>query len=311
MKPAMKVAMKPAGIVLAVALVAALPAQAQSTCTSAGTVHFAGSDGDWFDPANWSGGCVPDADDDVVLDADDDVLIDPARGPMPVVIRDLVVRDRARLETLPGTHLVTRDELIFDEGEVVHRSSASEGDTLIVGAPSEPVAGWGYAKSTVQLNPTPKSKRDVILKTSATLQMGLGGLAPASIVTTSAGTVVNSGPGHYATLTGDLVVLGGEPDSPAQARRRGPGLLLALHYGFEPADGDSFQIVTANRRRVDRFRGLPEGALVGCTEDNVGLYITYAGGDGNDVVLTAADTSRQACLLPAVQKVREAAARAE
>ena len=151
----------------------------------------------------------------------------------------------------------------------------------------------------------------MILKTSATLEFGLGGLAPASIVTTSAGTVVNAGAGHYATLTADLVVLSGNPGAPGPARWLPPGLLLALHYGFAPADGDSFQIVTVNRRLVDQFRGLPEGALVGCTVDDVGLYITYAGGDGNDVVLTAADTSRWACLRPHVQRVREAAARAE
>ena len=300
--------MKLARIVSALVLtfLVTVSVHAQSTCTSAGSAHFTGSDRDWFNPANWSSGCVPDGDDDVVLDGFDDVVIDPDLGPMPVQIRDLIVRDAARLETLPGSHLLTRDELVNDNGEVVHRSSASEGNTLIVGAPSEPVAGWGYASSTVQLNPTPKSHRDVILKTSATLEFGLGGLAPASIVMTSAGTVVNAGADHYATLTADLVVLGGDPGVPGQAQRLGPGLLLALHYGFEPADGDSFQIVTVNRRLVDQFRGLPEGALVGCTVDLVGFYITYAGGDGNDVVLIAANTSRKACKRPEVQKVRVA-----
>jgi hypothetical protein len=306
----MKLAGTVSAFALALALIIALPVHAQTPCSAAGTVHFTGTDGDWFNPANWSSGCVPDVDDDVVLDDFDSVMIDPDLGPMPVQVRDLIVRDAARLETLPGSHLITRDELVNDNGEVVHRSSASEGELLIIGAPSEPVAGWGYATSTVRLNPTPKSRRDVILKTSATVEFGLGGLAPASIVTTSTGTVVNAGAGHYATLTADLVVLSGNPGAPAQARRLGPGLLLALHYGFEPIDGDSFQIVTVNRRLVDQFRDLPEGALVGCTVDDVGIYITYAGGNGNDVVLIAADTSRRACQLPDVQRVR-AAARAE
>jgi len=87
-------------------------------------------------------------------------------------------------------------------------------------------------------------------------------------------------------------------------------LSLSLYYGFRPRAGDSFQIITANRLLVGTFPGMPEGALVGCTDDNVGFYISYVGGDGNDVVLSARDTRPLTCLLlPAVQKVREAASR--
>ncbi|MGH8477275.1 MAG: hypothetical protein ACRERV_07385 [Methylococcales bacterium] len=54
--------------------------------------------------------------------------------------------------------------------------------------------------------------------------------------------------------------------------------------------------------------GFPEGSLVGWTDDNVGFYISYMGGDGNDVVLSARDPRPPSCLLlPAIQKVREAA----
>ncbi|MGJ0430171.1 hypothetical protein [Methylobacter sp.] len=301
--------MKLAKILSAIALILSLPVQAESTST--GAVLFNGTDGNWFNPANWSAGRVPGAEDDVVLDADDNVVIDPALGRMPVQVRDLTVRGKARLETLPDTHLITRDEIVQDQGQLIHRSSASEGDTLIISATSDPAAGFGFAQSGTLLNPSTQSHRDVILKTRATLQFGLGGLEPASLTTGADGSVrVQNGAGHYATLTADLVVLNSSQDLTGRIGQLPPGLLLSLHYGFRPADGDSFQIITANRRLVDQFRGLPEGALAGCTDDNVGLYISYMGGDGNDVVLAAKDTSPEACLLlPAIQKVREAAAR--
>ena len=41
------------------------------------------------------------------------------------------------------------------------------------------------------------------------------------------------------------------------------------------------------------FTGLPEGSAVGAT----GLYITYVGGDGNDVVLTTVPEPTSAVLM--------------
>lgn len=293
----------------AIALALSIPVQAETT--GSGAVLFIGTDSNWFNPANWSSGRVPDTEDDVVLDADDNVVIDPSLGRMPVQIRDLTIRDKARLETLPDAHLITRDELVQGQGQLIHRSSASEGDTLIISAsPNNSALRHGHGG--LRLNPTPKSKRDVILKSSATVEFGLGGREPASLTTAADGSVrVQNGAGHYATLTADLVVLNSsQGDMRTRLDKLSPGLRLSLHYGFRPVDGDSFQIITSNRLLVDQFRGLPEGALVGCTDDNVGLYISYIGGDGNDVVLSAKDISPRACLLlPAVQQVREAAAR--
>lgn len=108
---------------------------------------------------------------------------------MPVQFRDLTIRGKALLETLPDTHLITRDEIVQDPGRLIHRSSASEGDTLIISASPDPAAGWGFGQNGTLLNPSTQSHRDVILKTSATLQFGLGGLKPASLTTGADGSV--------------------------------------------------------------------------------------------------------------------------
>jgi len=40
-------------------------------------------------------------------------------------------------------------------------------------------------------------------------------------------------------------------------------------------------------RRTDELTDLSEGAIAACHDTNVCLRISYRGGDGNDVVLTA------------------------
>lgn len=105
------------------------------------------------------------------------------------------------------------------------------------------------------------------------------------------------GPGHSSTMTADTMDIEGE-------------LKLSISYGVEPRPGDSFQIMTINGTRSGEFIGLPEGGYVGCTDQNVGMRISYVGGDGNDIVISAEQTEPGICmLLPAVQKVREAASR--
>jgi len=66
------------------------------------------------------------------------------------------------------------------------------------------------------------------------------------------------------------------------------GGILELDLGFTPTTGDSFTIVNVtNPKEIvsGNFQGLPEGALF--TVDNTEFQITYKGGDGNDVVVTA------------------------
>lgn len=248
-------------------MLAAMPAGAQSAGGSAPS-YFVGGDGNWFDPQNWSTGRVPDASTDVVIGGGAQVVIDPANGSASVAVRDLAVVDGASLTTLPGTIMEARSEYVANGGQVIRRGSGSEGGRMIV----DTLGG-------LVMNPSTQSKRELMLKSG--LSGGFGGTTPASIEHTSTGTVLHAGPGHYSTLSADTVVLGGQ-------------LALTLYYGFQPKAGDQFQLITANRL-VGQFEGLPEGALVGCTEQNVGFYITYQGGDGNDVVLTAEDTPASTC----------------
>ncbi|MDC0936664.1 hypothetical protein OAS39_10285, partial [Pirellulales bacterium] len=56
--------------------------------------------------------------------------------------------------------------------------------------------------------------------------------------------------------------------------------------GFVPAIGNDFELIDVAGTRAGEFAGLSEGALVG-NFGGTGLFITYSGGDGNDVSLFA------------------------
>lgn len=260
-------------------LALALPAAAQ---TGAGphVKVFSGSDGNWFNPNNWNEGRLPGPADTVVLDANDYVLIDPSQGPMPVEFGDLHMSGNAVLETRPGSVVRNQDSLIIESARTIFRGSVilGESETFRIEADSANAP-------TAIYNPITKDKRDIVINTKMTIEMGLGGREPASYSIDPTGApIVNTGYGHYVTLNADRVELGGAV------------LSLSLYYGFEPEPGDRFQIVNARRSLAGQFDGLPEGELLGCTSKDVGLRISYRGGDGNDVVLTAERGDVIACL---------------
>jgi hypothetical protein len=275
-------------------------AQAQTPPhTSSSSTAYIGRDGNWFNPSNWSTGRVPGAQDDVVLDAGDTVLIDPAQGTAAVHIRDLLVGRGATLETRPGTLLQLRDETIEAGAQVNYRGSAVSGDTLVVGGSSSGTAGCaGQASIGSQwcglvLNPTPKSKRIIVLQSSVLLEIGLGGLNPAAMRSSRNGQIaVAAGPGHYATLSANSLSIDGQ-------------LWLNLHYGFQPLPGERYTVLRGGRSSQGQFIGLGEGALAACTANGVGLYVSYRGGDGNDVELRAALPTRQDCAHAAVQPLQQ------
>ncbi len=62
-------------------------------------------------------------------------------------------------------------------------------------------------------------------------------------------------------------------------------LTVNLVSGLQLEPNMQFAIVFVGESASGTFDGLPEGALVG-TYNGVDLFITYAGGDGNDIVLT-------------------------
>ncbi|NBC10463.1 MAG: PEP-CTERM sorting domain-containing protein, partial [Planctomycetes bacterium] len=63
------------------------------------------------------------------------------------------------------------------------------------------------------------------------------------------------------------------------------GLDVHLLDGFSPGVGDSFLVLTGGET-TGTFAGLGEGEVV-TSMNGVDLRITYAGGDGNDIALTA------------------------
>ena len=234
------------------ALFAAAPA-------SALTARFTGAGDDWFDPANWSTGAVPDASTDVVIAGGANVVLDPARGTRTVTVQDLMILDESSLTTRAGTVITTRDEFLGGTARLVHESTESYGRDFTAGTRSLRCFGC-----TIKFNPTPKSRRNVLLQSSFTSSFGLGGA-----LASGPGRV---GAGYYATLTAEDIAIAGR-------------LLLPLYYGFTPTAGDSYQIIAATTARGE-FRARPEGATA-AHYGNVDLRISYRGGDGNDVVLNA------------------------
>ena len=63
-------------------------------------------------------------------------------------------------------------------------------------------------------------------------------------------------------------------------------LVVELLDEFTPSIGDQFEILDVDGTLSGQFTGLSEGSLVD-TIDTVDLFISYLGGDGNDVVLFA------------------------
>ena len=262
-------------------------------------------DTNWFNPANWTPYGVPGPQDTVILDGRDRVVIDPSKndtGDSKVTFGDLVISSVAVLETLPGSIVENGGTVLLDQGQLIHRGSGAVGDSVIAGGSSDPAAGAPSVSEIVVtkviLNPSTQSKRTYVLKGSATLDMGIGGTEPATLTKAGAGELrLSAGTGHYATLNVDTLVIEGE-------------LRLSTYYGFSPRPGQTFHLINVNGARSGEFIGVPEGGYVGCTEDNVGLRMNYHGGDGNDLVIAAEATDPATCLLlPAIQKVREAAAR--
>ncbi len=249
-----------------------------TTATIAAPAHAAvltyiGAGTNWFSASNWDLGYVPGPSDDVIINAGHIVVISPASGPSTVAFRDITITNGALLETLAGIQLTTRNETLTNGGQLIHRATraldVTGGGTLTVLPPG--LTG-GTGPSSPLLNPTPKTKRDILLKSSVTF--GLGGTLAASNTSTTA-----FGAGHYATITTDNATLEGSLD-------------LALFYGFVPSLGQTFQIITVGSTRVGTFTGLGEGAFVRRL-GNVGMYISYVGGDGNDVVLTTGPLPRR------------------
>jgi hypothetical protein len=221
---------------------------------------FTGTNGDWFDSANWSPAGPPDSATDASIAPGTRALIDPALGPSAPTVRDLALAPGSSLTTLPGTEFSFR-KITLDGATLIARSSEFSGDEIEIPATA--------AASTIWFNPSTNDTRTIKINANNpakhTLGFGLAGTTPAS--------AANTGAGHYARINVEDAILGDR-------------LAIQLFQGFTPAPGDSFLIINATDTLTGTFDGLPEGAIV-ARYGSTDLVISYQGGDGNDVVLTA------------------------
>ena len=85
----------------------------------------------------------------------------------------------------------------------------------------------------------------------------------------------------FIEITGDLIINGGNLD-------------VSLIDGFELDLNQQFDIVKVDGELTGTYEGLEEGAIVGSFDSVYGqipmnLFITYEGGDGNDIALYTSD----------------------
>ena len=131
-------------------------------------------------------------------------------------------------------------------------------------------------------------------------------------MTLTSGSTSTLSPGSPVTATADLAtgnltlnsrhhvpvqVNGTTPDTRSRpgdrhrqrrsGRRR--GALPVRHHARAPASRSRSSTTTGRRQHDGFFTGRPEGSSVGMF-NGVELFITYNGGDGNDVVLTTTPT---------------------
>ncbi|MFK8013558.1 MAG: hypothetical protein AB8B80_16085 [Marinicellaceae bacterium] len=241
---------------------------------------FVGNDGNWFNPNNWldnntgmPANRLPSADDNIVIAGDMDVLIDPVDN-QPIVIRNMIIDDDRTLNIAQDSEFEFQ-QLHIKNGLLETHSSIIRGSHLQM--ESSPTSsnnanskanrpgGWGCSHCGIVLG-NPSLLEIDVQNYDGILAVGLGGNIQAQDN--------KVGAGYYASFVGDNINISGE-------------LEVQLFYGFIPSDGDTFQIITTNNLS-GQFNGLSEGAIV-ASFDNIDLTISYIGGDGNDVVLTAVE----------------------
>jgi hypothetical protein len=220
------------------------------------TATYIGTDRVWNNAANWSTGMIPGANTNVIIDGRD-VDTDPTAT---YELKNVLITGFGSITTKPGTIWRVEDETL-SSGWIFHQSTNSAINpgigTLKI---FNPTGCWTCGG--VKFNPTPKTKRIIVLQSSATISMGLGG--------STASSATQQGNGTYSTLSAEEVTFGGR-------------LELESYYGFTPTAGQSFNIIKASRSMTGQFAGLGEGAYVGQV-NGVGMRISYL---NNQVAVTA------------------------
>lgn len=235
-------------------LTASLHAQTPTAST------FTAGHGSWFDDINWSGGLYPGSNTAATVDGA--VVRLNARGlATPLVIKSLTLLNEAEAEVRDAR--LQLDDLTASNSTLRVYGSHLLVTRLRVFQPVACLNGCGP-----KFNPSFVEAQEFTLNgTNVTTTFGLGG--------TNAATADGRGPGHHARVVCDTARLDGS-------------LAIEFLYGFTPQAGQQFEIIRFNGSGPisGQFVNAPEGALV-ARYNSVGLYLTYLGGDGNDVVLTA------------------------
>jgi hypothetical protein len=233
-------------------------------------VHATNS-GNWFDPLIWSDGQVPTATKEHVLLARQVGVPAAASGPTAAV-KSLSLRAGAGLQISNTTF---QAESLDSSGSSVNvaRSHLQLDDFHI----RRVVGCNGFSCGGIKLNPSLLAAgRFTVDEPGATVTFGLGG--------TNAATATGLGAGHYARVVCDQAQLDGN-------------LAVEFLYGFTPQVGQQFEIIHVNPTNgpnsglTGRFANVREGGAVAVVGDLM-LVLTYVGGDGNDVVLTAVPRPR-------------------
>jgi hypothetical protein len=285
------------------------------------------ADGNWFTPGNWRGNSYP-VSGDVVFDgtaSSKTVNIDYAAGGDTVSISDGYTIGGATLYTNALTSVgnstiigpsnvgssvdVVSGELTL-AGQFDSGSLTKTGTGTLKLAPSPSVidkTGIAYLTAgTLQVDGTLSG--DALVKSGATLSgngsvsvifsdsgatlmpgdAGAAGTLSANSINAGNGTTVHItldgttagiGTGHYSQISGNFVNL------------TGATLSLSLGNDYTPAAGDVLTIVNqnANIPFPGNLNGLTQGAVIHL--GSAAFRISYTGGDGNDVTLTALSTT--------------------
>jgi hypothetical protein len=249
-------------LTLAATLLLAPPLRAQTPVAAT----FTAGHGSWFDDVNWSGGLYPGTNTAATVDGA--VVWLHARGlATPLVIKSLTLLNEAEAD-------VRDARLQLDDLTASNSTVHVYGSHLLVTRLRvfQPVACLGLTCGGIKLNPSLVEAQEFTLNgTTVTTTFGLGG--------TNAATADGRGPGHHARVVCAMVRLDGS-------------LALEFLYGFAPQAGQQFEIIHVNTTNgpnsglTGRFANGREGGAVAVFGDLM-LVLTYVGGDGNDVVLTA------------------------
>lgn len=202
----------------------------------------------------------------------------------------------SEFQTASGTTLVLNGP-ISDGGDVFGITKSGDGKLVLNGLSSYTgvttvSAGIFEVNGDISSSSAINVAADAMLKGSGVLPdmtVGLGGtVAPGNSpgILTTGDIDLQAGSTYFAELDGTTV--GTQYDQLnviGTVNLSDPTLTLSL--GFSPAGGETFTILNNDGSDpvTGTFAGLPEGAVFNA--GGYGFQISYVGGDGNDVVLTA------------------------